>query len=133
MKYRIGFLGVAIFFTGCSFSSSLESNSFVDVWKDYAQETTWSRQSSMSQEEMEMQFLAWSQNFEKKYSLFVRLNEEGILEGSTIISGTNLAQNIKEYKAALGKLQTITEKQDELKTLIRQVCEKQKSPVPCGL
>lgn len=55
----------------------------------------------------------------------------GELQGSTIIAGINLSQNIKQYRSTLEKLQTIEELQEEIMRLLFKVCVKQKSIVPC--
>ncbi len=130
---KIGILFAVFICTGCSFLSDLKGSVFSDVWDEYATEFRWGRSASISQEELKNQFAVWAQDFEMKRDSFVRVDEEGKLQGNMVISGENLSQNIKEYKTALVRLQSVTAKQNDLKKLTRQVCEKQKSSVSCGL
>lgn len=123
----------ALFITGCSSSGLQGSVIFEEVWEDYANEFNWWGLARLSQDATQEQFFAWSDEFEKKRSQFVRLDEEEKLQGSTIIAGEILSRNREQYELALQQLQTITTQQQEIKPLIRKICEKQKSSVNCDL
>jgi hypothetical protein len=83
------------------------------------------------QEEFDFPDLTEERSYRLKFIAETIKQEEKILQGSTVLSGTNLSKNIEQYKMALEKLQTLTEQQEELKKLTRKVCEKQKTSVIC--
>ncbi len=117
--------------SGCDWAPVLQTTVFSDVWEDYTTEISWFRSSNVLQGEVDQSFAEWAKNFEKKRSDFIRINEEGDLNGSTVISGINLSQNVQEYKAALEQLKTIEIRQKEISTLLFKVCTRQKSIVSC--
>jgi hypothetical protein len=124
---------VGMFCTGCSFSSFLQGNVFEDVWNEKAQEYVWSTSEKMKQETTRSNFIAWAAEFEKKRDAFVRKDEDGNLQGSTVILGRNLEQKRQEYQASLEKLETIIELQKNIKNQTAKICEYQKSSVKCDL
>ena len=122
-----------LFLTGCSFSSLLQGSVFLDVWEDNASEYFWQRSDVALQKSTRDYFSDWATEFEKKRNMFVRKDEEGVLQGSTIILGRNLAQNREQYKKSLQKLETIIQLQKNIKKQTGEICKLQKSSVKCDL
>ena len=133
MKRLITIFITGITCTGCSFSSWLQSSVFEDVWKDNVNEYIWSTSEKMSQVAAKNDFLAWATEFEKKRDTFVRKDEDGKLQGSTVLLGKNLERTRKEYQASLKKLESIIQLQGELKKQTGIICQYQKSSVQCDL
>lgn len=122
-----------LFLTGCSFSQLLQGNVFLDVWENNAFEYFWQRYDVSLQESTRDYFSEWASGFEKKRDTFVRKDEDGVLQGSTIILGRNLAQNRAQYQKSLQKLETIIQLQENIKKQTGKICEFQKSSVKCDL
>lgn len=122
-----------LFLTGCSFSQLLQGNVFLDVWENNASEYFWQRYDVSLQESTRDYFSEWASGFEKKRDTFVRKDEDGVLQGSTIILGRNLAQNRAQYQKSLQKLETIIQLQENIKKQTGKICEFQKSSVKCDL
>jgi hypothetical protein len=126
-------VSVFLFLTGCSFdAANLQGNTFQTVWDEYASDFFYDRYSKQSYEDKNKEFVTWASEFEFKKAEFVRLNEEEEVEGMMVLLGKNLFQKREQYEIILERLQMITKKQEELKKLIRQVCQKQKTSVPCS-
>lgn len=119
--------------TGCSISSFLQGNVFEEVWQKNASESFWSTSDRMLQDQTKSIFSVWAETFEKKKSQLVRIDEEGKLQGTTVLLGKNLELKRKEYQASLEKIATIQELQERLKTQTGKICEYQKSSVKCDL
>lgn len=130
-KYLL--LVVVFCLTGCSQFSLQGSTFFAEVWDEYVDEFHWSRAAQLSEQEMQDAFLEWAVAFEEKRAFFVHRNTEEVLQGSVIRAGESLSNTLEQYEKALERLQTITAQHQELKTLTRKVCEKQKSSVSCDL
>lgn len=133
MKRLIIIFITGIMCTGCSLSSWLESNVFEDVWKENVNEYIWSTSEKMSQAAAKDDFLAWAAEFEKKRDAFIRKDEDGKLQGSTVVFGKNLELKRKEYQASLKKLESIIQLQEKLKKQTGTICQYQKSSVKCDL
>ncbi len=142
-------LAVLFFLTGCVSWLLQGSSFFEEVWNEYADEFQWSRSGRLMQQEVEESFMNWANTFEAKKALLLQenkiseteeenieevANEENVvaLEGNLILAGKSLSQVIEQYKIALEKLQVVSAQHQELKTLTRKICEKQKSSVKCN-
>lgn len=122
-----------LFLTGCSFSQLLQGNIFLDVWENNVSEYFWERSAKLSQDEIKNNFSSWATEFEKKREAFVRKDEDGVLQGSTVLLGRNLSQNREQYQEALQKLETIIQHQRALKDQTAEICKNEKSAVSCDL
>ena len=129
---KIGILFSVILCTGCSYPG-LQGNSFDYVWKTHAEETVQRTTERFVYEKAKSNFNVWAENFEKKRSAFIRINEKEELEGKSIIAGTSLSRNIEQYKLSLEKLQTIIDRQEKQKGIIMDICGVQKVSVKCDL
>lgn len=131
---RISLIACALFFfTGCSSSVFLQGNLFLDVWEENASEFFWGSSDRLEQENIKTNFSMWAADFEKTRDMFVRTDEDGVLQGSTIILAKTLEGKRKEYQASLLKLETIFQLQSEIKEQTGEICKHQKSSVSCDL
>ena len=129
---KIGILFSVILCTGCSYSG-LQGSAFEDVWEKHAEEFLQRRTDGFEYEKAKSNFIGWAENFEKKRSAFIRINEKGELEGKSVIAGTSASRNIEQYKLSLEQLQTIIDKQKKQKGIILDICNAQKVSVKCKL
>ena len=124
-------LGVIVL-SGCSMNLQA-SVVFEETWEDLVTEFRWGRRAAVDQEEMKEVFSQWASVYEKKKAKLVRINEEEELEGSTVILGQNIANNIEEMEKALKNLKEVNQVQERNKNLLKLVCAAQKTRVDCGL
>ena len=124
-------LGVIVL-SGCSMNLQA-SVVFEETWEDLVTEFRWGRRAAVDQEEMKEVFSQWASVYEKKKAKLVRINEEEELEGSTVILGQNIANNIEEMEKALKNLKEVNQVQERNKNLLKLVCASQKTRVDCGL